>query len=61
MIVNDTIKIAIVSASLAVGATGATAAPVVRHAHDPWISPIHLESSAVPARRFFDELQRDSE
>jgi hypothetical protein len=61
MVMNDTVKIAIVIASLAVGATGATAAPTVRHAHDPWVSPIHLDSFAVPAKQFFDELERDSE
>lgn len=57
---NDTVKIAIVLASLAFGAAGANAAPV-RHTQDPWVAPIHLDSSAVPAKQYFEEMQHDGD
>ena len=57
---KDTVKIAMVLASLALGASGANAAPV-RHVPDPWVAPIHLDSNAVPAKQYFEEAQHDGE
>jgi hypothetical protein len=59
---NDTVKIAIVLASLAVGASPTIAAPAHHRApSDPWVEPIHLDNAAVPAKQFFEEMQRDGE
>jgi hypothetical protein len=60
---NDTLKIAIVLASLAVGASPTMAAPAHHHRapSDPWVEPIHLDNTAVPAKQFFEEMQRDGE
>jgi hypothetical protein len=56
------LKVAVVGLALALGAGGAIAAPVSHMVRkDPWVQPIHKDSSAVPAKQFFEESQRDSE
>ena len=58
---NDTVKIAIVIASALIGSSGAMAAPVNRAINDPSVEPIHLDNSAVPAKQYFEEMQRDGQ
>ena len=61
---NDTVKIAIVVASLAVGAVPAMAAAPAHHhpaQKDPWVEPIHLDNAAAPAKQYFEEMQRDGD
>ena len=57
-------KIAIVLASILVSSSAAMAAPA-HHLHgtrsDPWVEPIHLDSPAVPAKQYFEEMQRDGD
>jgi hypothetical protein len=58
---QNTIKAVLVVAALAAGASSAMAAPVRHQQNDPWVQPIHLDNNAVPAKQFFDELQRDGD
>jgi hypothetical protein len=64
---NTAIKAALIVAAVAAGASSAMAAPARHHsdrlvaAHDPWVQPIHEDSAAVPAKQYFEEMQRDGE
>lgn len=56
---QNTIKAVLVVAALAAGASSAMATPARYQQSDPWVQPIHMDNSAVPAKQFFDELERD--
>jgi hypothetical protein len=65
---NKATKAALAATALVIGSSSLMAAPVhrgpaapVQPAQDHWVQPIHLESTAVPAKQFFEELQRDGE
>jgi hypothetical protein len=59
MIMSDTVKIAIVLASLALSFAAPSFAAPAHHIQDPWVQPIHHDSNAVPAKEYFQETERD--
>jgi hypothetical protein len=61
---NKTFRTSLVALALLGSASSAFAAPVPakqRTVNDPWVQQIHLDSTAVPAAQFFQELQHDGE
>jgi hypothetical protein len=59
MDVKNIIRGSLVAAALVAGLSSAMAAPRVHALQDPWVAPIHLDSSAVPAKQYFEEMQQD--
>jgi hypothetical protein len=54
-IVTTSLAAALLAAGLSLSAT---AAP--RYIHDdPWVQQLHLDNDAVPAKQYFEEMQRD--
>lgn len=56
---TNIIKAGLAALVLAAGISSATAAPRAHPNNDPWVQPIHLDDSAVPAQQYFQEMQRD--
>jgi hypothetical protein len=58
---NNAIKAAIAATALMIGSSSLMAAPV-RHYRDAQVQPIYPQSKAdLPAKQFFEQLQRDSD
>jgi hypothetical protein len=56
------IKAGIIAVTLATGLSSAMAAPRMHVEHnDPWFQQLHLESSAVPAQEYFQQMERDGD
>jgi len=56
---KNSIKVGLAVLVLAAGFSSAMAARRVQVTNDPWVQPLHLDSSAAPATQYFQEMQRD--
>jgi hypothetical protein len=61
MNMKNIIKLGLIAAVLAGGLSPAMAARRADTASDPWFSSLHLDNTAVPAKQYFEEMQRDGQ
>jgi hypothetical protein len=59
IIMSMIVKAGLAALLLATGLSAA-AAGAPRYPHDdPWVQQLHLDNDAVPAKQYFEEMQRD--